>query len=117
MSESRSAPSQLPAQRRWATVEGTETSYPLPPEIVEPKLALSGVGRTFVNARGERIEALRGVSFEVQPGELRFRQVEADGIELYLDVRLGVPEELVLETKGRRRPHVHAYWEGCAYVV
>ena len=69
MSESRSAPSQLPAQRRWATVEGTETSYPLPPEIVEPKLALSGVGRTFVNARGERIEALRGVSFEVQPGE------------------------------------------------
>ena len=28
-----------------------------------------------------------------------------------------LPEELVVEAKGRRRKHVHAYWDGCAYVV
>ncbi len=43
--------------------------------------------------------------------------VGADGSELYLDERLGEPEELVVEAKGRRRKHVHAYWDGCAYVV
>jgi hypothetical protein len=35
----------------------------------------------------------------------------------YLDQSLGNPEELVIEAKGRRRKHVHAYWDGCAYVV
>ena len=52
-----------------------------------------------------------------RPGERKFRRVDADGIELYLDARLGEPEELVIEAKGRRRKHVHAYWNGCAYVV
>lgn len=52
-----------------------------------------------------------------EPGERKFRHVDADGIELYLDARLGEPEELVIEAKGRRRKHVHAYWDGCAYVV
>jgi hypothetical protein len=44
-------------------------------------------------------------------------RVDADGIELYLDQSLGNPEELVIEAKGRRRKHVHAYWDGCAYVA
>jgi hypothetical protein len=52
-----------------------------------------------------------------EPGERKFRRVDADGIELYMDARLGEPEELVIEAKGRRRKHVHAYWNGCAYVV
>jgi hypothetical protein len=52
-----------------------------------------------------------------EPMELPFRRVDADGIELYLDARLGEPEELVIEAKGRRRKHVHAYWDGCAYVL
>ncbi len=52
-----------------------------------------------------------------EPGERPFRRVDAEGIELYLDARLGEPEELVIEAKGRRRKHVHAYWDGCAYVV
>ena len=52
-----------------------------------------------------------------EPGERPFRRVDADGIELYLDERLGEPEELVVEARGRRRRHVHAYWDGCAYVV
>ena len=52
-----------------------------------------------------------------EPRERPFRRVDADGIELYLDQSLGDPEELVIEAKGRRRKHVHAYWDGCAYVV
>ena len=52
-----------------------------------------------------------------EPGERPFRRVDAEGIELYLDSRLGEPGELVIETKGRRRRHVHAYWDGCAYVI
>jgi hypothetical protein len=52
-----------------------------------------------------------------EPGERPCRRVDAEGIELYLDIRLGEPEELVIEAKGRRRRHVHAYWDGCAYVV
>ena len=39
------------------------------------------------------------------------------GIQLYLDARLPEPEELVIEASGRRGKHVHAYWNGCAYVI
>jgi hypothetical protein len=52
-----------------------------------------------------------------EPGEREFRRVPADGFELYLESGLAVPDELVVEAKGRRRRHVHAYWDGCAYVV
>jgi hypothetical protein len=52
-----------------------------------------------------------------EPRERPFRRVAADGIELYLDAGLGEPDELVIEASGRRRKHVHAYWNGCAYVV
>ena len=52
-----------------------------------------------------------------EPGARAFRQLPADGFELYLDERLREPEELELAVGGLRRKHVHAYWEGCAYVV
>jgi len=52
-----------------------------------------------------------------EAGDRGFRRVEAEGIELYLDARLAEPDELVIELSGLRRKHVHAYWNGCAYVV
>jgi len=52
-----------------------------------------------------------------EPGDRPFRRVATESIELYLDARLGEPDELVIETSGRRWKHVHAYWNGCAYVV
>ena len=52
-----------------------------------------------------------------EAGERPFRGVAADGIELYLDERLSEPDELELDVAGLRRKHVHAYWNGCAYVV
>ncbi|HKD94232.1 MAG TPA: hypothetical protein VKB43_05930 [Gaiellaceae bacterium] len=76
-------------------------------------------GRLFVWAKTAR--CCHGASTTLQtsdePGDRPFRRVEAEGFELYLDSRLGEPEELVIETSGRRRKHVHAYWNGCAYVV
>ncbi|CAN5211765.1 hypothetical protein BH18ACT14_BH18ACT14_18260 [soil metagenome] len=35
----------------------------------------------------------------------------------YLDERLREPDELELDVGGLRRKQVHAYWDGCAYVV
>jgi len=76
-------------------------------------------GKLYVRARRARCCGGPLVFLETSPeaGEREFRRVQAEGFELYLERSLGVPEELVLEAKGRRRRHVHAYWEGCAYVV
>jgi hypothetical protein len=76
-------------------------------------------GKLYVWAKRARCchGSLTFLETSSEPGERPFRRVDADGIELYLDARLGEPEELVIEAKGRRRKHVHAYWDGCAYVV
>ena len=76
-------------------------------------------GRLYVSAKRARCchGTLTFLETSTQPGETPFRRVDTEGIELYLDARLGEPEELVIEARGRRRKHVHAYWEGCAYVV
>lgn len=76
-------------------------------------------GKLYVWAKRSRCchGSLTFLETSSEPGERLFRRVDADGIELYLDERLGEPEELVVEAKGRRRKHVHAYWDGCAYVV
>ena len=52
-----------------------------------------------------------------EAGERPFRRVPADEIELYLDERMREPNELELDVGGLRRKHVHAYWDGCAYLV
>ncbi len=76
-------------------------------------------GKLYVWAKRSRCchGSLTFLETSNEPGERSFRRVDADGIELYLDERLGEPEELVVEAKGRRRKHVHAYWDGCAYIV
>lgn len=46
----------------------------------------------------------------------RFRPFPADGFEVLLDPgRLQPPAELHLELKGRRRPRIEAYWNGCIF--
>ena len=52
-----------------------------------------------------------------EPGERPFRRVYSQGIQVYLEAHLAEPEELVIEASGRRHKHVHAYWDGCAYMV
>ena len=87
------------------------------PEAVE--LIQERGGKLYVWAKTSRCchGAITFLETSTEPGEQPFRRVEADGIELYFDERLAEPAELVVEAKGRRRKHVHAYWDGCAYVV
>jgi hypothetical protein len=76
-------------------------------------------GKLYVWAKRARCchGAMTFLETSSEPDERPFRQVATDRIELYLDTRLGDPDELVIETSGRRRRHVHAYWNDCAYVV
>ena len=76
-------------------------------------------GKLYVWAKKARCcsGAITFLETSSEPGKRPFRPVAADGFELYLDARLGEPDELVIEASGRRRKHVHAYWNGCAYVV
>jgi len=48
---------------------------------------------------------------------VRFDPVPAEGFELYLARMARVPDELHLDVHGRRRKHVAAYWDDCAYIV
>jgi len=87
------------------------------PEAV--RLVQAQGGQLYVWAKRSRCcrGSLTFLETSSEPRERPFHRVDADGIELYLDQSLGNPEELVIEAKGRRRKHVHAYWDGCAYVV
>jgi len=87
------------------------------PEAV--RLVQERGGRLYVRAKRARCcgGALTFLETASEPGGRAFRQLPADGFELYLDERLREPEELELAVGGLRRKHVHAYWEGCAYVV
>jgi hypothetical protein len=51
-----------------------------------------------------------------EPDEGRsFRRVEADGVELYVDLRT-LPERLELDVGGLFRHSVRAYWNGLAWI-
>jgi hypothetical protein len=76
-------------------------------------------GKLYVRAQRSRCchGSLTFLGTSNEPAKRSYRRVGVDEIELYLDERLGDPEELVIEARGRRRKRVHAYWDGCAYVV
>ena len=49
---------------------------------------------------------------------LDFRRVEAGDFLLFLHPALKtLPEELLVVLRGRRHPHIEAYWDGLAYIV
>jgi hypothetical protein len=44
--------------------------------------------------------------------------VDADGLEIWFRAPGGrVPDVLEIALKGKRRPHVEAYWDGCSYML
>jgi hypothetical protein len=52
------------------------------------------------------------------PRALDFRRVEAGDFLLFLHPALKTfPEELLVALRGRRHPHIEAYWDGLAYIV
>ena len=57
-------------------------------------------------------------SVDPPPHALDFRRVEARGFLLFMDPALQtLPEELLVVLRGRRHPHIEAYWDGLAYIV
>jgi hypothetical protein len=53
-----------------------------------------------------------------QPDGRAFERAEIDGVGLYLDRDFDTqPDEIHVNLKGRRRPRLEAYWNGCAFVV
>ena len=49
---------------------------------------------------------------------LDFRRVEAGDFLLFLHPALPrLPDELLVVLRGRRHPHLEAYWDGLAYIV
>jgi hypothetical protein len=86
------------------------------PEAVQ--LVQDRGGKLYVWAKKTRCcGSLIFLETSSEPGARPFRHVQADDIDLYLDERLREPDELELDVGGLRRKHVHAYWNGCAYVV
>jgi hypothetical protein len=62
--------------------------------------------------------ALLEASVDPPPRALDFRRVEAGDFLLLLHPALKtLPEELHVALRGRRHPHIGAYWDGLAYVV
>jgi hypothetical protein len=52
------------------------------------------------------------------PRALDFRRVEAGDFLLFLAPALKtLPDELLVVLRGRRHPHIEAYWDGLAYLV
>ena len=76
-------------------------------------------GKLYVRAKRARCchGSLTFLETSNEPGERSFRRIAATGIELYLAEGLREPDELELDVGGLRRQHVHAYWNGCAYIV
>jgi hypothetical protein len=43
-----------------------------------------------------------------------FRRIQADGLELWFSPPLGqLPDVLEIDLRGKRKPRVEAYWDGC----
>jgi hypothetical protein len=50
--------------------------------------------------------------------ERPFEAFPAGGFTLFMDQTVGrYPEELHLELKGRKHPHLEANWDGCIYLI
>jgi hypothetical protein len=62
-------------------------------------------GKLYVRAKRSRCchGSLTFLETSNEPAGRSYRRVSADEIELYLDERLGDPEELVIEARGRRQ--------------
>jgi len=91
--------------------------------IAEPTVAAFAQeqgGRLYVWTR--RLRCCGKVTFleaaSDPPPDRHFRPIEVEGFELWFSAPgFEPPDELHLEVRGRRKPRVEAYWNGCVYAV
>jgi hypothetical protein len=78
-------------------------------------------GRLYVWTEARRCcgGGMKYLSTGTEPARGReFRRVDVDGFALLFDAgRMGPPDELVLDVRGRRRKRVEAYWNGCVFAM
>jgi hypothetical protein len=96
---------------------------------VVPSVEFSEEVRLFVLARGGTLYlhvrktrccsgALTFLDADVEPRRDRDRYLSCASERLevrLLDAGVGLPRQISVEVRGRRRPHLVAYWNGCAY--
>lgn len=52
------------------------------------------------------------------PGMSGFSPVHAEGLDVWFRIPSGrLPEVLEIGMRGKRRPRVEAYWDGCTYAL
>jgi hypothetical protein len=52
------------------------------------------------------------------PGRSGFTRIPADGLELWFRAPAGPrPDVLEIGLRGKRRPRVEAYWDGCLFAL
>jgi hypothetical protein len=62
--------------------------------------------------------ALLEASVDPPPRALEFRRIQAENFLLFIHPALKtLPEELLVVLRGRRHPHIEAYWDGLGYIV
>lgn len=62
--------------------------------------------------------AMLNASVDPPPRTLDFLRVEAGEFLLFMHPAITtLPTELVVALRGRRHPHIEAYWDGLAYIV
>ncbi len=62
--------------------------------------------------------AVLDASVDPPPRALDFRRVEAGEFLVFLHPAIKtLPGELAVALRGRRHPHIEAYWDGLAYIV
>jgi hypothetical protein len=79
-------------------------------------------GQLFVWPAGHRSArlalALLEASVDPPPRALEFRRAGAGDFLLFLAPALQtLPDELLVVLRGRRHPHIEAYWDGLASIV
>ncbi len=95
-------------------------------------VVISGPAREFVAARGGRLfvrprhyrccsagsTTMLDVSTETPLDLGDFETIECGGVSVsYAGGASGAPTELSIDVRGRRRPHLEAYWDGCLFKI
>jgi hypothetical protein len=96
---------------------------------VAPTVKFDDEVRSYVMARGGSLYlhvrqsrccsgAITFLDADVEPrrGREHYLSCVSESLDIQLlDVGVGLPREIAVEVRGRRRPHLVAYWNGCAY--
>lgn len=86
------------------------------PEAVAAIGARGGMLFVWLVRCGCRVGTATWVECSTEPPRraLDYRGVEAEGFLLFLHPSIRrLPDELLIEVRGRYRPHLRAYWDGC----